>query len=191
MVGQGGVELRLIRHAPVLSDGCAYGRRDLDADLSDASSIDRLRGLVGDPGRLVASPARRCCQTAEALWPGQNLQTDAGLWEQDLGDWEGRPYCEIPDLGPIDRDALSAHAPPGGESFAQVAERVAKTLPALLTGARDVTLVAHAGTVRAALGYALGAISPALAFEVAPLSLTRIAVLADGQAIVRSVNERP
>lgn len=191
MVGQGGVELRLIRHAPVVSDGCAYGRRDLAADLSDAGSIDRLRDRVGDPGRLVASPALRCCQTAEVLWPGAKLHTEAGLWEQDLGDWEGRPYAEIPDLGPLDRDALSAHAPPGGESFVQLTERVARTLAALLTDRRDLTLVAHAGTIRAALGYALGAVPAALAFEIAPLSLTRITVLADGQSIVRSVNERP
>jgi alpha-ribazole phosphatase len=73
--------------------------------------------------------------------------------------------------------------PPGGESFAALVERVK---PAILrhTAAyrgRDIVAVAHAGTIRAALAFALG-IPPqaALNFAIEPLSLTRIDWLGAG-----------
>lgn len=61
---------------------------------------------------------------------------------------------------------------------------------ALTTGGR-VTVVAHAGTVRAALALALGSVAPALAFAIAPLSVTRVTALPGGAWSVGAVNWRP
>ena len=190
MKGGGATELTLIRHAPALTGGRLCGRTDVAADLTDLAQIAALRAALGLPGRLITSPALRCRQTAEALWSGHPSTTEADLWEQDFGGWEGRAYADLPDLGPLPAAELAAHRPPGGESFADLCGRIG---PALVRIAADgpATIVAHAGTVRAALSLALGQVPAALAFEVTPLSVTRIARLQGGGWLVRSVNWLP
>lgn len=93
----------------------------------------------------------------------------------------------MPDLGRLEREQLAAHRPPGGESHADMAGRVAPALQDLATGG-TVAVVAHAGTIRVALGLALGQMSQGLAFAIAPLSLTRLSVM-DGEWAILSVNE--
>lgn len=166
-------QLRLIRHAPALTDGRLAGRREVPADCTDTAALAALRARVGPVAHHVSSPARRCCDTAAALWPDAPAPpTDARLWEQHFGAWEGLPFAEIPDLGALDAEALAQMRPPGGESFADLCARVQPALTAWLAGAGPVAVVAHAGTIRAALALALGAPAQGLAFAIAPLSLT-------------------
>lgn len=166
-------DIWLIRHAPKLDSGAMAGRRDVAADCSDTAAFDALRAKVGMGGgdTLHASPALRCQQTAAALW-GQAPQIDPRLREQDFGDWEGMAHADLPDLGPMPQRDLATFTPPNGESFAQLC---ARAMPALmdLPAGRHI-IVAHAGTVRAALGIALGVAHLGLGFSVAPLSLTRL-----------------
>ncbi|MFZ1661894.1 MAG: histidine phosphatase family protein [Paracoccaceae bacterium] len=186
MERSGATELRLIRHAPALNGGRLCGRTDVDADCSDQRILDTVRRKVGTPNRLVISPAVRCRQTVSALWGDCLHDLDHRLWEQDFGGWEGLPYADLPDLGPLSGDALAAHRPPGGESFADVCERIGPALQEI-AAARDVTIVAHAGTVRAGLALAVGA-TAALAFEIAPLSVTRLRALPGGGWSIAEVN---
>lgn len=190
MAGDAATELILIRHAPAAAQGRLCGRSDVAADCSDLAGLAALRLVVGDPGRIVVSPALRCRQTAAALWPGAGAEDCAALWEQDFGIWEGRATADIPDLGPMASEALAAFRPPGGESFADLCARAGPALMALTTGGR-VTVVAHAGTVRAALALAFGSVAPALAFAIAPLSVTRVTALPGGAWSVGAVNWRP
>lgn len=141
----------------------------------------------------VVSPAVRCRQTAEALWSGVEVVQDARLWEQDFGTQEGMPFADIPDLGPLSAQDLADHRPPGGESFADMVARITPALSELAAQAREagpVAVVAHAGTVRTGLAMALGAVPAALAFEVAPWSVTRLRVFEGGLSVV-AVNWRP
>jgi alpha-ribazole phosphatase len=112
------------------------------------------------------------------------MELDDRLWEQDFGTWEDRPYADLPDLGPLSPEELAGHRPPEGESFADLCARAG---PAL-AGCGSATVVAHAGTVRAALALALGAIPAALAFEVAPLSVTRLVRMTEGRWSIRAAN---
>lgn len=176
-------ELLLIRHAPARHGGRLCGRTDVPADLPSAA-IAALRALLGGVEDLRASPALRCVQTAEALWPGRRVQTDARLWEQDFGAMDGQPVAALPDLGPMSPAGLAAQAYPGGESFAAMAERVLPALDDLPEG--PVAVVAHAGTVRAALGHALGDIAAGLSFEVDTLSLTRLRRHSGGWSVVQT-----
>lgn len=190
---QGGrtTQMTLIRHAPALTGGRLCGRTDVAADCSDIARIASVRARLGQPARLITSPALRCRQTAASLWPDlADPAQDARLWEQDFGDWEGSAYGDLPDLGPLQPDDLARHTPPGGESFADLCARVG---PALrdLAAAGDAMIVAHAGTVRAALALALGSIPAALAFDVAPLSVTRLSALPGGGWSVACVNWTP
>lgn len=170
-------ELWLIRHAPVIGTGVA-GRRDPPADCRETPALAGLRAALGRFDRVAVSPALRCRQTAEAL--GLSGAADPRLWEQDFGAWEG--LAALPDLGPLPPEALAALRPPGGESFADLCARTRPAITDLATGGR-VAVVAHAGTVRAGLALALGAVAPALAFEVAPLSATVLRLFPEGASI--------
>lgn len=160
------MRLKLLRHAPPVTDGRLAGRRDVDADCSGSTACARMRQMIGDPGQVICSPAQRCLQTAAAL--GLDIaETNAAIWEQDYGDWEGQRYEDLPDLGALDPEQIAAHRPTGGESFNDMAARV---LPELQALSNDTLIVAHAGTIRAALSLVVG--PAALSFSVAPLSLT-------------------
>lgn len=161
----------------------------MPADCSDLAALSELRAAIGAIDQRVSSPARRCLETAAALWPGAPLPlTDPRLWEQDFGAWEGLAAADVPDCGQLGPEALAALKPPQGESFAELCARATPGIAALAAGGRRVAVVAHAGIVRAALGLALGPAAWVLAVEVAPLSLTSITRLASGQWAVGVVN---
>lgn len=163
-------ELILIRHAPALTGGRLCGRTDVGAKVpEDIAPVARAIGMVD---RVISSPALRCRQTAGALWPGRGFATDPALWEQDFGDWDGMALARLPDLGPMTRADLARHRPPNGESFLDLCARARPALAALPPG--RTAIVAHAGTIRAALALALTDPADALGFEIAPLSLTRL-----------------
>lgn len=158
--------LFLIRHAPPLNEGRLAGRRDVAADCSDSAAFAALHARLPEAATHWCSPALRCRMTAEALGlatPEHHLD----LWEQDYGAWEGLPFDQLPDLGRLSPGELARHRPEGGESFGDMAARV---LPRLATARGDTVVVAHAGTVRAALSLVVG--PAALSFAIAPLSLT-------------------
>jgi alpha-ribazole phosphatase len=182
-------DIWLIRHAPSVDGGAMAGRRDVAADCSNIAALDSLRARVkmcaGDT--LHASPALRCLQTAAVLWDDIAPRQDPRLREQDFGNWEGMPYANLPDLGPLAQADLAAFTPPNGESFGALYARAAPALLALPAGRHII--VAHAGIVRAALGQALGAVHLGLGFSVAPLSLTRLSRdLATGTWAIHWVN---
>ncbi|OIQ71545.1 glucosyl-3-phosphoglycerate phosphatase [mine drainage metagenome] len=184
----GTTDLILIRHAPARSGGRLAGRLDVPADLPGPEVLARARALVGRVAKLVVSPALRCRMTAAALFPGLAAMQDERLWEQHFGEWEGMEAAKVPDLGPLTRMDLARHRPPGGESFHDICARIAPALSEAATLKGPVAIVAHAGTVRAALALATGSIPAALAFEVAPLSATLIRALPGGQWSIQNVN---
>lgn len=191
MMPPGPNDLLLIRHAPADHGGRLCGRTDVAALLPPEGVLSAARDLLAGCACHVTSPALRCRQTAGALFPGGSAGEDARLWEQDFGEEDGRPFAELSDLGPLSHETLATRRPPGGESFADMAARARPALLSLAQEARlggPVAVVAHAGTVRAGLALALGVVAPALAFEVAPFSMTRLRCFAGGISIA-SVNE--
>ncbi|MDO5646447.1 histidine phosphatase family protein [Paracoccus sp. (in: a-proteobacteria)] len=169
------MRLMMLRHAPAMTGGRLAGRTDVDADCSDARALAWVGAHVR--GRVLASPARRCVQTAQAIGHPAEA-TDAALWEQNHGIYEGATPDAIPDLGPLPAAELAAWRAPGGESFTDMAARV---IPVLRGLSGDTLIVAHAGTVRAALSMVVG--PAALSFSVAPLSLTTLRRVGDDWAV--------
>jgi alpha-ribazole phosphatase len=147
--------------------------------------MERLAARLPHAGAWITSGARRCRETAEALAGLQGEQPaiaiEPDLLEQDFGAWQGRTHAEIaaaePDAAARFWEDAAREAPPGGESFAGMLARVAAAIERIAAKhrARDLVLVAHAGTIRAALAHALG-LDPAAAlrFAIDPLSLTRL-----------------
>ncbi len=187
--GQG--ELVFIRHAPVLEGGYLVGRTDVSARINNAD-IARLNENLPTISQVVTSPAIRCVETANALWPGQDLHEDERLWEQDFGRQEGVRFESLPDIGVKSNDELLTYRPEGGESFDDLCTRCSVAIKHWSGQAnaegRRIALVAHAGTIRAALGMALGNRAAALSIEIDNLSMTWLRAGPTGPVSIRGVN---
>ena len=177
-----------LRHAPAditSGEGKSFcGWSDPPADLSDEHGLATLRTALPEEAAIVSSDLWRATQTADALArrDSKRLPNSGALREQNFGAWEGKTYDSV-ELEEFWRNPALA-APPEGESFAEVCDRVGSEVAQINeTGESEIVAVAHAGSIRAALALALS-LPPgqALAFEVAPLSLTRIDWLADAKS---------
>lgn len=167
------------------------GRRDVEADCSDAKAFARLREAIGAVDHILVSPALRCQQTLAHLWPEAKADVDARLWEQDFGDWEGQPFDRLPDLGALELPDLAAYRPPNGESFLDLANRCSPMVLEAAGRGGKAALIVHAGVIRATLGLALGPIPSGLAFQVAPMSITTILALPEAAWSIAGVNRMP
>ncbi|MGD9743205.1 MAG: histidine phosphatase family protein [Dongiaceae bacterium] len=176
-----------IRHAPVTAHGGRiYGQTDLPADCSDAACFAALARQLPPEAVWVTTQLCRTHQTAAAIHRAAGRECPAfvsepGLAEQHFGDWQGLTHAELADR----RDghwhrfwlAPAEMAPPGGESFAAVVDRVGLAVERLTRAhaGADIVAVAHGGSIRAALAAALGlAPERALGFAIDNCSLTRI-----------------
>ena len=175
-----------VRHAPVVGhNGRIYGQDDFDCDCSDQETFRYLARVLPRDALWVTSHLRRTQRTAAAIVA--EMETDASaeplvesdLAEQHFGAWQGMTNAELAAKrdGAWHRFWLApAHeAPPGGESFVAVIDRVSAVVRRLSAAhaGRDIVAVTHGGTIRAALSIALD-LDPerALAFTVDNCALT-------------------
>jgi alpha-ribazole phosphatase len=177
--------LWLIRHAPVSGPPGMLHDLGVPADVSDIVAQCRLKAQLPDRALAIASSAQRTQETALAL--GLRPRVEPAFNEQDFGSWTGHAHDELRrDLGAAYDEFWQAPAsrrPPGGESFVAQIARVRAAIDALPAG--DVIIVAHGGTIRAALAIALGiAAEAALRFVIEPWSSTRLDRLAGGWCVV-------
>ncbi len=181
----------LVRHAPVPGyGGRLYPHEDVAADLSDRTMLRHLAGFLPGQAIWITSGLRRAEQTADAILAQADLEpaaraAHADLAEQRFGDWAGERYDDLFSASGLTRDGRPVRfwdAPgearaPGGESFADVIDRVGPALVSLSGqhSGQNIVAVAHSGSIRAALCHALGA--PAdrgFAIAIDNLSTTRI-----------------
>jgi broad specificity phosphatase PhoE len=120
--------------------------------------------------RLICAPERRTRQTAELF--GNTVEVVEGLRDCDFGRWNG---ARINDLQKTEPELLAnwladpSSAPHGGESVAQVIERVAAWLVTLEATPGHVVAVTHPFIIRAALTHVLQGLAFNL-IDVEPLS---------------------
>ncbi|MER6115984.1 bifunctional RNase H/acid phosphatase [Streptomyces sp. NPDC001743] len=160
-----------------------------------AADAFAARGTVQE---IVSSPLRRCRETAAAVAArlGLEVRIEEGLRETDFGAWEGLTFGEVRERYGADLDAwlASAKAAPtgGGESFAEVARRVAATRDRLVTryAGRTVLVVTHVTPIKTLVRLALGAPPESLfRMELSAASVSAVAYYADGNASVRLLND--
>ncbi len=196
-----------VRHAPVREDGgCIYGQTDIGCDCSDRMVFDAVARILPRNAAWYASNLRRTHQTASAIWaagfpqPAQ-LSHEAAFAEQHLGQWQGLNRAAFFASRPIEVGSYW-FAPindpaPGGESFMDLYSRVKAAIDRINAAhaGEDVVVVAHGGTIKAALGVALGdQPERGLAFTIDNVSVTRLDYLAsDGHSGWRipMVNQQP
>ncbi len=144
--------LTLLRHTtPAVAPGTCYGRTDLALAESFEAEAEAVLSALPAIRHLVTSPLSRCRRLAERIGAARGLDVEvAALWtEMDFGRWEGMAWDAIPraELDAWAADFLHAR-PHGGESVAELRDRVAAALAA---APGDGTLVVtHAGTIKAA-----------------------------------------
>ena len=146
---------------------------------------------------IVASPLQRTVRTAEevAAVTGVPVLTDEGFRETDFGAWEGLTFASVRERWPSEVTTWLADpsvAPPGGESFDQVSERVTAALHRILAERADQTvlIVSHVTPIKTLVAAALLAPPAALyRMHLDVAALCEIDWYADGPAVLRSFND--
>jgi alpha-ribazole phosphatase len=172
-----------VRHAPSAgTPGVIHGQDDVDADLSDQAALEARRATLPEDAVWLTSGLPRAVQTAAALGAVKCREVP-GLMEQDFGEWNGKSWDELRSTTASDFwQNYTTQAPPGGESFIQMMDRVSDSIAELSHQyqGKDIIAVTHAGTIRAALAVALNLFAKsALTFQLGNLSLTEIESIPD------------
>lgn len=201
-----------VRHAPVPDHGRIYGQSDLDCDCSATEVFAALAKVLPDGAVWLTSQLGRTRQTAAAILgaivaaserqEARRIEPLAipAFAEQHLGDWQGMEREAFRSSRPSAHDhwlAAAHERPPNGESFQDLTDRVWPEIMAATERhrGRDIVAVTHGGTIRAALGLALGLDAEAsLAFEISNCSITCLDHLGGDPRRrwrVRCANHRP
>lgn len=182
----------LVRHGPTHARAM-IGWTDLPADLTDRAALARLSAHLPPDAPVISSDLARAVATADALGAGPRLPHDQNLREIHFGAWETRSFAEVeaetPELIRAFWETPGAVAPPGGESWNELASRTGAALDRLQGLAPDVIVVAHFGPILAALQRASGlSVTQAFALKIEPLSLTELTLVPPQ---VFRINHRP
>lgn len=175
------------RGNPALTE---VGRRQADA-------AARYLAQRGGISAVFASPLQRAYDTAAAAAKalGLDVTVDDDLIETDFGAWEGLTFAEAAERDPELHGSWlrdTSTAPPGGESFDAVAERVSKVRDRIVAAHQGTTvlLVSHVTPIKMLLREALDAgpgILYRLHLDLASLSIAEF--YSDGASSVRLVNQ--
>jgi broad specificity phosphatase PhoE len=191
----------LLRHGqtPMSVEKRYAGRSDVpltDVGVAQAAAAAKRLATAGLDA-IVSSPLQRAVRTAEevAAVTGLLVTTDDGFRETDFGAWEGLTFAEVRERWPSEMTAWLADpaaAPPGGESFAEVDERVTAALARVLAdrAAQRILIVSHVTPIKTLVAAALLAPPPALyRMHLDVAALCEIDWYADGPAVLRSFND--
>lgn len=197
--------LHLLRHGEVDTGGArlAYGHLDLSLTPKGEAEGEALRRHVLErlprPDGVISSDLTRCSALAERIAADLDLPLwrSPALREQRMGDWEGRSWEALtaedePGVQAYWADYLHA-APPGGESFADLAARVQAFFDehAQTLAGRRWVVVTHIGVIRATLCRQLRLpLTEALRFAPARGSHTQL-LIAEAGAVLEQLGERP
>ncbi|MFG1421128.1 histidine phosphatase family protein [Roseixanthobacter liquoris] len=166
--------LTLICHGATAAMRAGAFARDEPLEPRALARTQSWRGRLRRPDRVLASPALRARETAQAL--GWEAEADGDLRDWECGHWAGLTFAEVDSAYPgalaLWRGAPGA-APHGGESLEALLARMGEWLDAQRGGHGHLIACTHAAPIRAVLVRLLDA--PAAAFwqiDIAPLSLT-------------------
>ncbi|MEV6709520.1 bifunctional RNase H/acid phosphatase [Micromonospora wenchangensis] len=162
------------------------------------ATATRVAALAPSVAAVLSSPLSRCTATAEAIAAALGdlpVRPQDDWIECDFGDWDGHTFAEVRDRWPGELDAWLAStrvAPPGGESFTEVGQRVDRAMVALREAypGETVVVVSHVSPIKLALRDALAAgdaLLHRLYLDAAGISV--LDMWPDGGVAVRSVND--
>ncbi|MDX2402430.1 bifunctional RNase H/acid phosphatase [Streptomyces microflavus] len=195
----------LLRHGETLltPEKRFSGSGGTDPELSAVGRDQAARAALhfaalGTVQDIVCSPLRRCRETAAAVADrlGLDVRIEDGLRETDFGAWEGLTFGEVRERYGDDLTAWLADpetAPTGGgESFTEVADRVAAARDRLTAryADRTVLVVTHVTPIKTLVRLALEAPPQSMfRMELSAASISTVAYYGDGNASVRLLND--
>lgn len=194
------MRLYLIRHGQTAwnAEQRAQGHSDIPLDetgLAQAAALGpRFEGRNID--LILSSDLQRAVQTAAPI----ACSTDAEwikmpeLRERGFGEWEGEPFPDIAKRWPslefeqgLDRLHIR---PPGGESFADVWERLGVVCDQLAHETRNTVVVSHGGACALLLARLIhGTVETSRAFRFANCSVTKLERRPEGQFLIATYND--
>jgi broad specificity phosphatase PhoE len=149
------VEIWLIRHGETEWSRTKRhtGRTDIELTDEGRRQARAVRQGLHDQGlerrdfaRVITSPLSRAAETCELAGLGDQAERSEALLEWDYGEYEGLTSVQIRQRRPgwvLWRDGC-----PGGESAAEVGDRVDPLVAQLLQARGDVALFAHGHVLR-------------------------------------------
>jgi len=147
------MEIYLVRHTtPKIDTGICYGQSDIDVQDSFADEVVAIKKNISaciEKVAVYSSPLIRCEKLA--LCFSEEITFDKRLMEVNFGDWELQPWDTIneDDLNKWMSDFVTV-APPNGESYVQLSERVNTVFDAIVNDSgKNKIIVAHGGVIRA------------------------------------------
>lgn len=158
----------VVRHAQTVGnlDRVFQGRIDLPVSEPGEVQLSLLAKRFADipVDAVVTSPLPRAVKTAEAITAHNPVPIEFhdGLLEIFAGDFEGRPWDDLPVLFPEAfahwRKDWSKFRAPNGESCEEVYARVSKAVLEIAKAheGRTVAVVSHGCAIRNLLGWASG-----------------------------------
>ncbi len=195
--------LFLIRHGETLANRefrYIGARDDALSKLGERQAAQLADALAPLPiAGVYSSPLQRAYRTARAIAGshGLGVRIATELRECDFGTWEGLSRAEVLARGPEEVERLHAWerdstvAPPGGESFAAVQQRVRAFVEELAEthAGQALALVSHVGPIKVLLAAALDTpISASFRIFLDPATISVVDWQAGGRALVRLVN---
>jgi len=176
-----------------------------DPGLNDDGWEQALRAgaaLAADDARydaILSSPMQRTRDTASAISESLGLEIviEDGFREMAFGDWDGYTLTEVEERWTDQLEAwLSSfdYAPPGGESMAEVQDRVELALRQTLktyTG-QTIVVVSHVNPIKLCVRYCLDApLTVVNKMLLAPASLTTMSFYESGASALRQFSAIP
>jgi len=131
------MEIYLIRHTtPKIDKGICYGQSDIDVqDSFEEEVVDIKKNIPTNIKNVTvySSPLIRCKKLAQCF--SKEITFDKRLMEVNFGDWELQSWDAIDkeDLDTWMSDFVTI-APPNGESYAQLSERVNTAFNTIVNG---------------------------------------------------------
>lgn len=177
--------LALVRHAATEWSGVRYcGRTDVPLSRAGREQlgplVDHLSAVAPAYTTVIASPARRCRETARAITAalGGDIREDERLREIDFGDAEGLTFVEVerrwPRLASVLLRDDAAVDWPGGERWSDFEARIVAAWRDLSAEPHDAIVVTHGGPLRLVLGLAVPGWSTSLPADLGPAHVVRL-----------------
>ena len=195
--------LFLVRHGETLANRefrYIGSRDDTLSSIGEIQAAQLAEALAPLPiAAIYSSPLQRARLTAEAIAAPHRLEVrvTSELRECDFGTWEGLSRAEVLARSPEDAQRLqdwerdSTSAPPDGESFAAMQQRVAAFVEQLAEAhaGQALALVSHVGPIKVLLAAALGApLSASFRIFLDPATISVVDWQPGGRTLVRLVN---
>lgn len=164
--------MTLVRHGRTEANAANLLQGHIDNHLDDvgreqAARLGTALDAIAKVDRIIASPLMRAQETADAIARACDraliVETDARWIELDYGDFDGRPLSSVAPEVWAEWRSNPDFRPPGGESMAELDDRVRAALRDLADtsnpendNSHHVVVVSHVSPIKAAVAWALG-----------------------------------